>query len=99
LFHLLYQTPDLKHPHDKRIYKVPTIPVCHDFNILTRSVEHLDLIVGFSTGPLQYVHPLQKEAVCAFNEDVSTCLPCCPVVGRYIFLVVAWKSCCERAAE
>ena len=76
---LIHQIPDLKHPHDKRMYKVPTIPVCHDFNIMTRSLEHLDLIVGFSTGPLQYLHPLDKEAVCAFNEDVSVCM--CPLVG------------------
>ena len=65
------QIPDLKHPIDKRVYKAPTIPVCHDFNIMTRSMEHLDLVVGFSTGPLQYLSPLDKQAVCAFNEDVS----------------------------
>lgn len=66
--------PDLKHPLDKRVYKPPTIPVCHDFNIMTRSPSHLDLVVGFSTGPLQYLHPLDKHAICAFNEDVSEML-------------------------
>ena len=64
----------MKHPIDKRVYKAPTIPVCHDFNVMTRSVDHLDLVVGFSTGPLQYLNPLEKLAVCAFNEDVSCSL-------------------------
>ena len=70
----------MKHPVDKRVYKAPTIPVCHDFNVMTRSMDHLDLVVGFSTGPLQYLNPLDKIAVCAFNEDVSENLgpvPCC----------------------
>ncbi len=73
--------PDLKHPLDKRVYKAPTIPVCHDFNIMTRSVEHLDLVVGFSTGPLQYLNPLEKQAICAFNEDVSAGLPLNPATS------------------
>ena len=64
------QVPDLKRHIDKRVYKTPTIPVCHDFNLMTKCTTHLDLIVGFSTGPLQYLHPLDKRAVCAFNEDV-----------------------------
>lgn len=38
---------------------------------MTRSTEKLDLILGFSTGPLQYVNPIGRHSVCAFNDDVS----------------------------
>ena len=66
------QYPDLTKPLDKRTYRSPTVPVCHDFNLMTRSTEKLDLILGFSTGPLQHVNPIAKRSVCAFNDDVSS---------------------------
>lgn len=65
------QYPDLTKPLDKRAYRSPTIPVCHDFNLMTRSTEKLDLVLGFSTGPVQYVNPIGRHSVCAFNDDVS----------------------------
>jgi WD40 repeat protein len=65
------QFPDLTKPADKRTYRAPTIPVCHDFNLMTRSTERLDLIIGFSTGPLQHVNPITRRALCAFNDDCS----------------------------
>ena len=74
------QAPDLKRPLDKRVYRSPTVPVCHDFNLLTRSTSHLDLVVGFSTGPLQYLNPIERQAISAYNEDVST--------GNYIHVHV-----------
>lgn len=73
---LCVQVPDLRKPLDKRVYKTPTVPVCHDFNLLTRSTSKLDLIVGFSTGPLQYLNPIAKQAICAFNEDVGYTATC-----------------------
>lgn len=71
LFEGVGKAPDLKHYVDKRVYKTPTIPVCHDFNQMTRSNTHLDLIIGFSTGPLQLLNPLERQAVSSYNEDGS----------------------------
>ena len=65
------QFPDLTKPADKRAYRAPTVPVCHDFNLMTRSTEKLDLVMGFSTGPLQHVNPIARRSLCAFNDDVS----------------------------
>jgi WD40 repeat protein len=70
-FHGMRKFPDLTKPADKRTYRAPTVPVCHDFNLMTRSTERLDLIIGFSTGPLQHVNPITRRSLCAFNDDCS----------------------------
>ncbi|CAG8706825.1 18796_t:CDS:2, partial [Acaulospora morrowiae] len=33
-------------------------PICHDVNLLTRSYDHLDVIIGFSSGDLVWIDPL-----------------------------------------
>ena len=54
---------------DKRVYK-GTIPTCHDFNMLTRSPESLELLVGFSAGQVQLLDPIRHEVSKLFNEEV-----------------------------
>lgn len=46
------------------------MPMCHDFNIMTRTVASLDLVVGFSTGQIQYINPIQKSTCPIFNDSV-----------------------------
>ena len=55
---------------DKRMYKQPHMPVCHDFNVMTRTISSLDLVVGFSTGQIQYINPIQKLTNSTFNDNV-----------------------------
>eukprot|EP00731_Ephydatia_muelleri_P027221 Em0019g94a len=61
--------PDLRRHVDKKLYRLPCVPLCHDFNIMTRSVSSLDLIVGFSTGQIHYINPIQKSTSPIFNEN------------------------------
>jgi len=67
---LISQAADLTKPLDKRVYK-GTIPTCHDFNLLTRSSESLELLIGFSAGQVQLLDPIRHEVNKLFNEDVS----------------------------
>ena len=57
-------------PLDKRGYK-GTFPTCHDFNLPTRSVEFLELIIGFSAGQIQLIDPIGHELNKLYNEEVS----------------------------
>ncbi|XP_031565691.1 WD repeat-containing protein 20-like isoform X2 [Actinia tenebrosa] len=59
---------DLTKPLDKRVYK-GTIPTCHDFNLLTRSSESLELLIGFSAGQVQLLDPIRHEVNKLFNEE------------------------------
>ncbi|XP_067024654.1 WD repeat-containing protein 20-like isoform X1 [Acropora muricata] len=59
---------DLTKPLDKRLYK-GTIPTCHDFNLLTRSAESLELLIGFSAGQVQLLDPVKHEVNKLFNEE------------------------------
>ena len=52
---------------------------------MTRSTAHLDLVVGFSTGPLQYVNPVERQAICAYNEDVSKIWFLCMYTYSYMY--------------
>ena len=65
----LQQAADLNKPLDKRGYK-GTFPTCHDFNLPTRSVEFLELIIGFSAGQIQLIDPIGHELNKLFNEEV-----------------------------
>lgn len=69
---LLFQTQaaDLNKPLAKRAYK-GTCPTCHDFNLPTRSVEFLELIIGFSAGQIQLIDPIKHELNKLYNEEVS----------------------------
>lgn len=60
---------------DKRVYK-GTIPTCHDFNMLTRSLESLELLVGFSAGQVQLLDPIRHEVSKLFNEEVCNKIKC-----------------------
>ena len=64
------QAADLNKPLDKRGYK-GTFPTCHDFNLPTRSVEFLELIIGFSAGQIQLIDPIGHELNKLYNEEVS----------------------------
>ena len=64
------QAADLTKPLDKRLYK-GTIPTCHDFNLLTRSSDSLELLIGFSAGQVQLLDPVRHEVNKLFNEEVS----------------------------
>ena len=66
-----FQAADLTKPLDKRLYK-GTIPTCHDFNLLTRSSDSLELLIGFSAGQVQLLDPVKHEVNKLFNEEVST---------------------------
>ena len=57
-------------PLDKRGYK-GTFPTCHDFNLPTRSVDFLELIIGFSAGQIQLIDPIGHELNKLYNEEVS----------------------------
>ena len=69
IFVALLQAADLTKPLDKRLYK-GTIPTCHDFNLLTRSAESLELLIGFSAGQVQLLDPVKHEVNKLFNEEV-----------------------------
>lgn len=50
-------------------------PTCHDINVTTASAEHMDVIIGFSTGDLIWLDPisarygrLNKQVRCAFSS-------------------------------
>ena len=70
IFIFFLQAADLTKPIDKRLYK-GTIPTCHDFNLLTRSSESLELLIGFSAGQVQLLDPVRHEVNKLFNEEVS----------------------------
>lgn len=71
IFHLYMQAPDLNHPVDKHSYRT-SYPLSHDVNQTTRSVDSLDLVIGFNGGPLQRINPITKSATALYNSDVST---------------------------
>ncbi|KFB40546.1 AGAP002173-PA-like protein [Anopheles sinensis] len=62
---------DLNKPIDKKLYK-GTSPSCHDFNGTAATCEGAPLLVGFSTGQIQLVHPGRREQGKLFNEEVTT---------------------------
>jgi hypothetical protein len=74
LFHFFTKAADLNKPLDKRGYK-GTFPTCHDFNLPTRSVEFLELIIGFSAGQIQLIDPIGHELNKLYNEEVSEFQP------------------------
>ncbi|ORY96869.1 WD40-repeat-containing domain protein [Syncephalastrum racemosum] len=51
-----------------RIVFTRAYPTCHDVNILTRSAEHLDVIIGFSSGDLMWYDPISQKYV-RLNKD------------------------------
>ncbi|XP_058128699.1 WD repeat-containing protein 20 [Anopheles ziemanni] len=59
---------DLNKPIDKKLYK-GTSPSCHDFNGTAATCEGAPLLVGFSTGQIQLVHPGRREQGKLFNEE------------------------------
>uniref|UniRef100_A0A182IUE8 Uncharacterized protein n=1 Tax=Anopheles atroparvus TaxID=41427 RepID=A0A182IUE8_ANOAO len=59
---------DLNKPIDKKLYK-GTSPSCHDFNGAAATCEGAPLLVGFSTGQIQLVHPGRREQGKLFNEE------------------------------
>jgi hypothetical protein len=69
------QAVDLNKPLDKRGYK-GTLPTCHDFNLPTRSVKFLELIIGFSAGQIQLIDPIGHELNKLYNEEVSSIVTC-----------------------
>lgn len=46
-----------------RIVFAKSYPVCHDINETTRSDDHLDIIIGFSTGDIIWYDPLNSKYV------------------------------------
>uniref|UniRef100_A0A182VYE4 Uncharacterized protein n=1 Tax=Anopheles minimus TaxID=112268 RepID=A0A182VYE4_9DIPT len=65
---------DLNKPIDKKLYK-GTSPSCHDFNATAATCEGAPLLVGFSTGQIQLVHPGRREQGKLFNEEVCPANP------------------------
>ncbi|XP_063703761.1 WD repeat-containing protein 20 [Culicoides brevitarsis] len=59
---------DLNKPIDKKLYK-GTNPSCHDFNSHTATLDGAPLLVGFTTGQIQLVHPGRREQGKLFNEE------------------------------
>uniref|UniRef100_A0A336MU93 CSON005907 protein n=1 Tax=Culicoides sonorensis TaxID=179676 RepID=A0A336MU93_CULSO len=59
---------DLNKPIDKKLYK-GTNPSCHDFNSSSATSEGAPLLVGFTTGQIQLVHPGRREQGKLFNEE------------------------------
>lgn len=55
-------------PIDKKLYK-GTNPSCHDFNGTTSTADGASLLVGFTTGQIQLVHPGRREQGKLFNEE------------------------------
>ncbi|KAI8328350.1 WD40-repeat-containing domain protein, partial [Blakeslea trispora] len=60
-----------------RIVFSKSYPICHDINEATRSEDHLDIIIGFSTGDIIWYDPLNSKYVrlnkagCLVNSAVS----------------------------
>ncbi|XP_066928525.1 WD repeat-containing protein 20-like [Clytia hemisphaerica] len=62
------KAPDLNHPIDRRTYKGP-IPTCHDINLMTRTPQSIDLLIGFTAGQIQLMDPIQHECRKCFNDE------------------------------
>lgn len=67
-FNGLNKPVDQSRPLDRRVYK-GSFPSCHSFNLMTRSLDSVHLIIGFSTGPIQLFNPIKREVLYIFNED------------------------------
>lgn len=67
-FSLILQPADLSKPIDKKLYK-GTNPCCHDFNATTATIDGAPLLVGFTTGQIQLVHPGRREQGKLYNEE------------------------------
>ncbi|XP_055381079.1 WD repeat-containing protein 20 [Condylostylus longicornis] len=59
---------ELSKPIDKKLYK-GTNPSCHDFNLKSATIEGAPLLVGFTTGQIQLVHPGKREQGKLYNEE------------------------------
>lgn len=55
-------------PIDKKLYK-GTNPSCHDFNAASATYDGAPLLIGFSTGQIQLVHPGRREQGKLYNEE------------------------------
>lgn len=86
---LIYIHNALKEPLSRIVF-TRAYPTCHDVNILTRSAEHLDVIIGFSSGDLMWYDPISQKYV-RLNKDVSPVCVCEVKAGLtcFIFHVVS----------
>ena len=88
------QVPDLINPVDKHSYRA-SYPLSHDVNQTTRSVDSLDLVIGFNSGPLQRINPITKSSIALYNNDVSTvCVLVCTVLVIISHMCFIWQSMC-----
>lgn len=53
-----------------RIIFARSYPTVHDINMLTRGADHLDIIIGFSTGDILWFDPLSNKYA-RINKAVS----------------------------
>lgn len=73
-------------PIDKKLYK-GTNPSCHDFNAAGATAEGAQLLVGFTTGQIQLVHPGRREpGNKLYNEEVRRDLLCSEVFVCVYFI-------------
>ena len=85
---------------DKHSYRA-SYPLSHDVNQTTRSVDSLDLVIGFNGGPLQRINPITKSSIALYNNDVSTkmCVLVCTVFVCIVLVIIShmcfiWQSMC-----
>ncbi|KAH0555735.1 hypothetical protein GP486_006322 [Trichoglossum hirsutum] len=50
-----------KHDHLTKILFTRAHALCHDVNVITRSSNHIDVIIGFSTGDIMWYEPISQK--------------------------------------
>jgi hypothetical protein len=61
-----------------RIVFSKSYPLCHDINELTRADDHLDIVIGFSTGDIIWYDPLSCKYV-RLNKGVGSAVCVYPI--------------------
>ncbi len=48
--------------------------LCHDVNLTTKKFNHLDVVIGFSTGDIIWYEPISQKYA-RLNKNVGNALP------------------------
>ncbi|KAM3586568.1 hypothetical protein VKS41_001637 [Umbelopsis sp. WA50703] len=83
-----------------RIIFARSYPTVHDVNMLTRGADHLDVIIGFSTGDILWFDPLSnkyarinKALQGVMNSSAVTCIKWLPG-SENLFMASFYDGCC-----
>ncbi|KAJ2961583.1 hypothetical protein NQZ79_g3116 [Umbelopsis isabellina] len=81
-----------------RIIFARSYPTVHDINMLTRGADHLDIIIGFSTGDILWFDPLSNKyarinKAGVINASAVTCIKWLPG-SENLFMASFHDGCC-----